>query len=77
MVGEVLRVLPKRVARVLQLLRPAPGAAGLQRASATALTAAVDAGVAELGRLGIVLANAGISATSTLLKMIEINLSGQ
>lgn len=33
--------------------------------------------MAELGRLGIVLANAGISATSTLVEMIEINLSGQ
>lgn len=50
-----------------------------------ALAAAVDGGVAELGRLDIVLANAGISATSPLLdldesgwdEMIDINLSGQ
>lgn len=50
-----------------------------------ALKTAVDAGVSELGRLDIVLANAGISATSQLLEveedawneMIDINLSGQ
>jgi SDR family mycofactocin-dependent oxidoreductase len=50
-----------------------------------ALTAAVDAGVAELGRLDIVLANAGISTPSPTLEMdeavwdetIEINLTGQ
>jgi SDR family mycofactocin-dependent oxidoreductase len=49
-----------------------------------ALTAAVDAGVAELGRLDIVLANAGIFSSGPLLEMdedtwstmIEINLSG-
>ena len=48
------------------------------------LTAAVDAGVAELGRLDIVLANAGISSPSKTLEMdesvwdemIEINLTG-
>lgn len=50
-----------------------------------ALKAAVDAGVAELGRLDIVLANAGISTPSPTLEMdetvwdemIEINLTGQ
>jgi (+)-trans-carveol dehydrogenase len=50
-----------------------------------ALTAAVDAGVAELGRLDIVLANAGISTPAPTLEMdeltwdemIEINLTGQ
>jgi SDR family mycofactocin-dependent oxidoreductase len=50
-----------------------------------ALTAAVEAGVAELGRLDIVLANAGISSPASTLEMdeavwdemIEINLTGQ
>ncbi|MFG1922388.1 mycofactocin-coupled SDR family oxidoreductase [Cryptosporangium sp. NPDC048952] len=50
-----------------------------------ALTAAVDQGVAELGRLDIVLANAGISTPASTLdmdedvwdEMIEINLTGQ
>ena len=50
-----------------------------------ALTAAVDQGVAELGRLDIVLANAGISTPAPTLEMdeavwdemIEINLTGQ
>ena len=50
-----------------------------------ALTAAVDEGVAELGRLDIVLANAGISTPAPTLEMdelvwdemIEINLTGQ
>jgi (+)-trans-carveol dehydrogenase len=50
-----------------------------------ALTAAVDQGVAELGRLDIVLANAGISSPASTLEMdeavwdetIEINLTGQ
>ncbi|MFI5954052.1 mycofactocin-coupled SDR family oxidoreductase [Cryptosporangium sp. NPDC051539] len=50
-----------------------------------ALKAAVDAGVAELGRLDIVLANAGISTPAPTLdmdesvwdEMIEINLTGQ
>jgi SDR family mycofactocin-dependent oxidoreductase len=50
-----------------------------------ALTSAVDAGVAELGRLDIVLANAGISTPAPTLEMdeqvwdemIEINLTGQ
>jgi len=50
-----------------------------------ALTAAVDGGVAELGRLDIVLANAGISTPAPTLEMdeltwdemIEINLTGQ
>jgi SDR family mycofactocin-dependent oxidoreductase len=50
----------------------------------SALTSAVDAGVAELGRLDIVLANAGIFSSGRLLEMdedtwstmIEINLSG-
>ncbi len=50
-----------------------------------ALTAAVDQGVAELGRLDIVLANAGISSPAPTLEMdeavwdemIEINLTGQ
>ncbi|WP_369138084.1 mycofactocin-coupled SDR family oxidoreductase [Modestobacter versicolor] len=50
-----------------------------------ALTAAVDAGVAELGRLDIVLANAGISTPASSLEMdeetwqtmIDINLTGQ
>jgi SDR family mycofactocin-dependent oxidoreductase len=51
----------------------------------TALTAAVDAGVAELGRLDIVCANAGISTTPApahLMEediwqvMIDINLTG-
>ena len=49
-----------------------------------ALQAAVDAGVAELGRLDIVLANAGISAPAPTLDMseehwqtmIDINLTG-
>ena len=49
-----------------------------------ALEAAVDAGVAELGRLDIVLANAGISAPAPTLDMseevwqtmIDINLTG-
>jgi SDR family mycofactocin-dependent oxidoreductase len=49
-----------------------------------ALRAAVDAGVAELGRLDIVLANAGISAPAPTLDMseehwqtmIDINLTG-
>ncbi|GAA0274167.1 mycofactocin-coupled SDR family oxidoreductase [Cryptosporangium japonicum] len=48
------------------------------------LTAAVEAGVAELGRLDIVLANAGISTPAPTLdmdetvwdEMIEINLTG-
>ena len=51
----------------------------------SALTAAVDRGVAELGRLDIVLANAGISTPASTLdmdeqvwdEMIEINLTGQ
>ncbi|MGH3393410.1 MAG: SDR family oxidoreductase, partial [Streptosporangiaceae bacterium] len=50
-----------------------------------ALTAAVSDGVAELGRLDIVLANAGISTPAPTLEMdetvwdemIEINLTGQ
>ena len=50
-----------------------------------ALTEAVDRGVAELGRLDIVLANAGISTPAPTLdmdervwdEMIEINLTGQ
>jgi SDR family mycofactocin-dependent oxidoreductase len=50
-----------------------------------ALTAAVNEGVAELGRLDIVLANAGISTPAPTLEMdeqvwdemIEINLTGQ
>jgi SDR family mycofactocin-dependent oxidoreductase len=50
----------------------------------TALTAAVDNGVAELGRLDIVLANAGISVPAPTLEMdeetwstmIDINLTG-
>ena len=50
-----------------------------------ALTAAVNDGVAELGRLDIVLANAGISTPAPTLEMdelvwdemIEINLTGQ
>jgi SDR family mycofactocin-dependent oxidoreductase len=50
-----------------------------------ALTAAVDDGVAQLGRLDIVLANAGISTPAPTLEMdeqvwdemIEINLTGQ
>ena len=50
-----------------------------------ALTAAVDEGVGELGRLDIVLANAGISTPASTLEMdelvwdemIEINLTGQ
>ena len=50
-----------------------------------ALTTAVDQGVAELGRLDIVLANAGISTPAPTLEMdesvwdemIEINLTGQ
>ena len=49
-----------------------------------ALTAAADAGVAELGRLDIVLANAGIASPAPTLgmdeatwdEMIEINLTG-
>ena len=49
-----------------------------------ALTAAVDAGVAELGRLDIVLANAGIFSAGRMLDMdeetwstmIDVNLSG-
>jgi (+)-trans-carveol dehydrogenase len=49
-----------------------------------ALTAAVDAGVAELGRLDIVLANAGISTPASTLEMdeetwqtmIDVNLTG-
>ena len=49
-----------------------------------ALTAAVDAGVAELGRLDIVLANAGISTPAPSLEMdeetwqtmIDVNLTG-
>ncbi len=49
------------------------------------LTAAVDAGVAELGRLDIVVANAGISTPAPTLEMdeetwdemIEVNLTGQ
>src|SRR5262245_59406891 len=49
-----------------------------------ALKAAVDTGVAELGRLDIVLANAGISAPASTLEMseevwqtmIDINLTG-
>ncbi|ODU06858.1 MAG: 3-ketoacyl-ACP reductase [Pseudonocardia sp. SCN 72-86] len=49
-----------------------------------ALTAAVEAGVAELGRLDIVLANAGISSPASTLEMsedtwqdmIDINLTG-
>jgi (+)-trans-carveol dehydrogenase len=49
-----------------------------------ALKAAVDAGVAELGRLDVVLANAGISAPASTLEMseevwqtmIDINLTG-
>ena len=51
----------------------------------TALTAAVNDGVTELGRLDIVLANAGISTPAPTLEMdeqvwdemIEINLTGQ
>ena len=51
----------------------------------SALTEAVDRGVAELGRLDIVLANAGISTPASTLdmdeqvwdEMIEINLTGQ
>jgi (+)-trans-carveol dehydrogenase len=51
----------------------------------SALKTAVDAGVAELGRLDIVLANAGISTPASTLEMseehwdemIEINLTGQ
>jgi (+)-trans-carveol dehydrogenase len=50
-----------------------------------ALTEVVDRGVAELGRLDIVLANAGISTPASTLdmdeqvwdEMIEINLTGQ
>src|ERR1700753_415364 len=50
-----------------------------------ALTEAVDHGVAELGRLDIVLANAGISSMAPTLEMeesawtemIDINLTGQ
>lgn len=50
----------------------------------TALTAAINHGVGELGRLDIVLANAGISAPAPTLEMdetawdemIEINLTG-
>ena len=50
-----------------------------------ALTGVVDRGVAELGRLDIVLANAGISTPASTLdmdeqvwdEMIEINLTGQ
>jgi SDR family mycofactocin-dependent oxidoreductase len=50
----------------------------------TALTVAADAGVAELGRLDIVIANAGISTTAPTLDMsqemwetmIDVNLSG-
>jgi SDR family mycofactocin-dependent oxidoreductase len=50
-----------------------------------ALTEAVDRGVAELGRLDIVLANAGISSMAPTLEMdeatwnemIDINLTGQ
>lgn len=50
-----------------------------------ALKSAVDQGVAELGRLDIVLANAGISTPSPTLEMdeevwdtmIEVNLTGQ
>ncbi len=49
------------------------------------LTAAADAGVAELGRLDIVLANAGISVPAPTLEMeddvwqtmIDVNLTGQ
>jgi SDR family mycofactocin-dependent oxidoreductase len=48
------------------------------------LTAAVDAGVAELGRLDIILANAGIFSAGRMLEMdedtwstmIDVNLSG-
>ena len=51
----------------------------------SALTEAVDRGVAELGRLDILLANAGISTPAPTLdmdeqvwdEMIEINLTGQ
>jgi SDR family mycofactocin-dependent oxidoreductase len=51
----------------------------------TALKAAVDDGVAQLGRLDIVLANAGISTPASSLEMdeetwqtmIDINLTGQ